>query len=52
MLINPKDDDFEFSKLMLGVQSQHDWAKTADLRSVAKVVVGAGRKYGEMVERR
>jgi plasmid maintenance system antidote protein VapI len=51
MLINPGDDEFEFSKLMLGIQSQHDWAKTAGLRNVAKEVVGAGRKYGEMVER-
>ena len=51
MLINPDDDEFEFSKLMLGIQSRHEWAKTASLRNVAKAVVGAGRKYGEMVER-
>lgn len=51
MLINPDDDEFEFSKLMLGIQSQHEWAKTAGLRNVAKAVVGAGRKYGQMVER-
>lgn len=51
MLINPGDGEFEFSKLMLRIQSQHDWAKTAGLRKVAKAVVGAGRKYGGMVER-
>ena len=51
MLINPDDHEFEFSKQMLGIQYQHDWAKTAGLRNVAKAVVGAGRKYGEMVER-
>jgi plasmid maintenance system antidote protein VapI len=51
MLINPNDDEFELSKLMLGIQSQYEWAKTAGLRNVAKAVVGAGRKYGEIVER-
>lgn len=51
MLIAPEDDEFEFAKLMLGIQSHHDWVKTAGLRNLAKAVVGVGRKYGEMVER-
>jgi hypothetical protein len=49
-LIHPSDDAFDFARSMLEMQAAHDWAETASLRTIARVVVGAGRKYAEMVE--
>jgi plasmid maintenance system antidote protein VapI len=50
VLIDPSDEAFNFARSMLERQAKYDWAGTASMRKMARVVVGAGRKYAQMVE--
>eukprot|EP01037_Dinobryon_pediforme_P028900 gene28900-32349_t len=39
VLINPDDEEFEFAKLVIGMQAAHDWGKDSAMRSALRTVV-------------